>query len=76
MYESLIYPTLRRQRPTLLQQITKRYFATLVDEFTQYCVAYVIAYKREVFSEFKDHVTRSESRNKLIFNSSVLENDG
>lgn len=46
----------------------KNYFVLFVDEFTHYCVTYLIAQKSEVFSTFKDFVAKSETH----FNSKIV----
>lgn len=46
----------------------KNYFVLFVDEFTHYCVTYLITYKSDVFSIFKDFITKSEA----LFNSKVV----
>ena len=38
----------------------KNYFVIFVDEFTHYCVTYLITYKSNVFNVFKDYVAKSE----------------
>ncbi|CAH2090566.1 unnamed protein product [Euphydryas editha] len=40
----------------------KNYFVLFVDQFTHYCVTYLITYKSDVFSVFKDFVTKSEAK--------------
>lgn len=46
----------------------KNYFVLFVDEYTHYCVTYLLMYKSDVFSAFKDYVAKSEARfdNKII----------
>lgn len=38
----------------------KKYFVTFVDDFTHYCVVYLIREKSEVFQVFKDYVPKCE----------------
>ena len=38
----------------------KNYFVIFVDEFTHYCVTYLITYKSDVFKVFQDFVAKSE----------------
>lgn len=45
--------------PTTLNN--KNYFVLFVDQFTHYCVTYLITYKSDVFSVFKDFVAKSEA---------------
>lgn len=44
------------------------YFVLFVDQFTHYCVTYLITYKSDVFSCFKDFVAKSEAK----FNSKLV----
>ncbi|CAK9796582.1 Copia protein [Anthophora quadrimaculata] len=46
----------------------KNYFVLFVDEFTHYCVTYLITYKSDVFSVFQDFVAKSEAH----FNLKIL----
>lgn len=46
----------------------KNYYVIFVDEFTHYCVTYLITFKSEVFSVFKDFVAKSEA----LFNLKVV----
>lgn len=39
----------------------KKYFVTFVDDFTHYCVVYLIREKTEVFQVFKDYVPKCEA---------------
>ncbi|CAK9816176.1 Copia protein [Anthophora plagiata] len=43
----------------------KNYFVLFVDEYTHYCVTYLVTHKSQVFSIFKDFVTRSEAHFNL-----------
>lgn len=43
----------------------KNYFVLFVDEFTHYCVTYLMKNKSDVFTMFKDYVAKSESRFNL-----------
>ena len=43
----------------------KNYFVLFVDEFTHYCVSYLITYKSDVFSIFKDFIAKSEAHFNL-----------
>ncbi|CAK9800989.1 Copia protein [Anthophora plagiata] len=43
----------------------KNYFVLFVDEFTHYCVTYLITYKSDVFSVFQDFVAKSEAHFNL-----------
>lgn len=43
----------------------KHYFILFVDEYTHYCVTYLIKYKSEAFSVFKDYVAKSEAHFNL-----------
>lgn len=47
----------------------KNYFVTFTDEFTHYCVTYLLTYKSEVFTSFKDYVAKCEAlfNSKLVF---------
>lgn len=46
----------------------KKYFVLFIDQFTHYCVTYLITYKSDVFSVFRDFVAKSEA----LFNSKVI----
>ncbi|KPI92981.1 Copia protein [Papilio xuthus] len=46
----------------------KNYFVLFVDEYTHYCVTYLLTYKSDVFSAFKDFVAKSEAK----FNTKVV----
>ncbi|KMQ82834.1 gag-int-pol protein, partial [Lasius niger] len=43
----------------------KNYFVIFVDQFTHYCVTYLIKYKSDVFSMFQDFVAKSEAHFNL-----------
>lgn len=43
----------------------KNYFVIFVDEFTHYCVTYLIKHKSDVFSVFQDFGAKSEARFNL-----------
>lgn len=47
----------------------KNYFAIFIDEYTHYCVSYLIKNKSDVFAIFKDFVSKSEARfnSKLVY---------
>lgn len=40
----------------------RNYFVLFVDEYTHYCVVYMLTYKSEVFTAFKDYVAKSEAK--------------
>ena len=46
----------------------KNYFVLFVNEFTHYCVTYLITYKSDVFSVFQDFVAKSTA----LFNSKLV----
>ncbi|KOC58795.1 Copia protein [Habropoda laboriosa] len=46
----------------------KNYFVLLIDEFTHYCVTYLITFKSDVFSVFRDYISKAEAR----FNSKIV----
>ena len=39
----------------------KNYYVIFVDQFTHYCVTYLVTYKSDVFTMFKDFVSKSEA---------------
>lgn len=43
----------------------ENYFVIFVDEFTHYCVTYLIAYKSDVFAVFQDYIAKSEAHFNL-----------
>lgn len=43
----------------------KNYFVFFIDEFTHYCITYLISHKSDVFSVFKDFVGKSEAHFNL-----------
>lgn len=43
----------------------KNYFVLFVDQYTHYCVVYLLTHKSDVFSAFKDFVSKSEARFNL-----------
>ncbi|CAK9834334.1 Copia protein, partial [Anthophora retusa] len=43
----------------------KNYYVLFVDEFTHYCATYLITYKSDVFSVFKDFIAKSEAHFNL-----------
>lgn len=43
----------------------KNYYVTFIDDFTHYCVTYLIEYKSDVFTVFQDFVSKSESHFNL-----------
>ena len=43
----------------------ENYFVIFVDEFTHYCVSYLITYKSDVFSIFRDFIAKSEAHFNL-----------
>lgn len=46
----------------------KNYFVLFVDQYTHYCVTYLITYKSDVFTVFKDYVAKCEAK----FNSKLV----
>lgn len=40
----------------------KNYFVLFVDQYTHYCVVYLLAHKSDVFAAFKDYVAKCEAR--------------
>lgn len=40
----------------------KNYFVLFVDQYTHYCVTYLLTYKSDVFAAFKDFVAKSEAK--------------
>lgn len=43
----------------------QNYFVLFIDEFTHYCVTYLMEHKSEVFSMFKDYIAKSEAHFSL-----------
>ena len=54
----------------------KNYFVLFVDEFTHYCVTYLITYKSDVFNVFKDYVAKSEAHFNLKIVNLYSDNGG
>ena len=43
----------------------KNYYAIFVDDFTHYCVTYLLSYKSDLSSVFKDYIEKSEAKFNL-----------
>lgn len=43
----------------------KNYFVIFIDDYTHYCVTYLITYKSDVFAVFQDYVAKSEAHFNL-----------
>lgn len=43
----------------------KNYFVLFIDEFTHYCSTYLITYKSDVYSVFRDFIAKSEAHFNL-----------
>lgn len=43
----------------------KNYFVIFVDDYTHYCVTYLITYKSDVFAVFQDYIAKSEAHFNL-----------
>lgn len=54
----------------------KNYFVLFLDENTHYCVTYLISYKSDVFSVFKDFVAKSEAHFNLKVSNLYCDNGG
>lgn len=54
----------------------KNYFVLFVDEYTHYCVTYLLTYKSDVFAAFKDFVAKSEAKFDLKLVSLYCDNGG
>lgn len=54
----------------------KNYFVIFVDEYTHYCVTYLITNKSQVFSVFKDYVSKSENHFNLKVVQLYCDNGG
>lgn len=54
----------------------KNYFVLFVDQYTHYCVVYLITYKSDVFSAFKDFVAKSEAKFNLKLVNLYSDNGG
>lgn len=55
---------------------SKNYFVIFVDEFTHYCVTYLIAHKSDVFAAFRDFVAKSEAHFNLRMVNLYCDNGG
>lgn len=40
----------------------KNYFVLFIDDYTHYCVTYLLTYKSDVFAAFKDYVAKGEAK--------------
>lgn len=54
----------------------QRYFVLFIDEFTHYCVTYLIECKSQVFHIFKDFVAKSEAHFNLKIANMYCDNGG
>lgn len=54
----------------------KNYFVLFVDQYTHYCVVYLITYKSEVFTAFKDYVSKCEAKFNLKMVNLYCDNGG
>lgn len=54
----------------------KNYFVMFVDQYTHYCVTYLITYKSDVYAAFKDFVTKSEAKFNLKVAYLFCDNGG
>lgn len=52
----------------------KNYFVFFLDEYTHYCVVYLITNKSDVFTVFKDFVAKSEAHFNLKINQFYIDN--
>ena len=52
----------------------KRYFVIYIDEYTHYCVTYLIAHKSDVFSTFKDFTEKSQTHFNLRIANLYVDN--
>lgn len=48
-----------------LNYCNKNYYVVFIDQYTHYCVTYLITYKSDVFFVFKDFVAKSEAHFNL-----------
>ena len=53
----------------------KSYFVMFIDEFTHYCVTYLLTYKSDVFSIFKDFIAKNEAHFNLKVVNLDCDND-
>lgn len=54
----------------------KNYFVLFVDQYTHYCVTYLLTYKSDVFAAFKDFVAKSEAKFNLKLVNLYSDNGG
>lgn len=54
----------------------KNYFILFVDQYTHYCVVYLLTYKSDVFYAFKDYVAKSEAKLNLKLVHLYSDNGG
>lgn len=54
----------------------KSYFVIFIDDYTHYCVTYLITYKSDVFAVFQDYVAKSEAHFNLKIVNLYCDNGG
>lgn len=54
----------------------KNYFVLFIDQYTHYCVTYLITYKSDVYAAFKDFVAKSEAKFNLKVTNLFCDNGG
>lgn len=54
----------------------KNYYVIFIDQYTHYCVTYLISHKSEVFAMFRDFVAKSEAHFNLKIVQFYIDNGG
>ena len=54
----------------------KNYYVVFIDQFTHYCVTYLLTYKSDVFNVFKDFIAKSEAHCNLKVVNLYIDNGG
>jgi len=52
----------------------KSYYVVFIDQYTHYCVTYLLAYKSDIFAMFKDFIAKSEAHFSLKVANLYIDN--